>query len=627
MLVLLAVAFAWLRLSADRTLELRDEGYLLTRAARAAGGELPHRDFEDVYGPGVCLATGAVLRAFGPEILPVRLFLAALKAAAVAATYVVARALVPWPFALAAAAAALVYWGRPAWNLNTPYAALYTMCLSLIALALWLRARDSARAQLAAGFVAGTSVLFKQSLGAMLAGGLLLAAFALALLELPAQRRGSRRLLALWALAGLVPVATVLPYLGVASYALHFLPLHASMAAVALAVSRRGGTGTVAEVAGRLLPLACGIAAPPLLAGAFYAVAGGLGNLLEGMFVLPQQLQNYASAATPPPGGVAACGAAALALVGGSLLALAGRRVSALGLLTASLLLGIVGFRLLAPDPDAVALLLWSDAAFGEVQTALVGALAVAVAWPLLAAPRGAPSGEVRALLPVLFFHGLLCFQIFPRAGWNAWLVLGATTPAMAWLAWRGYALASGHRGGVWRRVLAAALVALVPAWLVLPVAALTLRDPWALPTRLVELPHAAGLRLPANTAQEKEIPALRRLVRHLKAEVAPAAPVFLLGNDLMILFLAERRDLAPDLQLRLFLLGWGMLEGGIDDRQLAARLEAAPDVVVIDRSGDESAARIRAGLPVLASRIDALFEESARFGSFRVLQRRAGPR
>jgi hypothetical protein len=224
----------------------------------------------------------------------------------------------------------------------------------------------------------------------------------------------------------------------------------------------------------------------------------------------------------------------------------------------------------------------------------------------------------------------MLCFQVFPRAGWNAWLVLPAAAPATAWVAWRARRAAVPAGAGPLRRGLATALAMAVPAWLFLPVASLTLRDPWAGPPRALALPHAAGIRMPENTAAHLEVGAVERLVAHLRERAAPDAPLLLLSNDFMIPFLSDRRDLLADSQLRRFLLGWGMLpagrEAGIDEGDLIRRLEAEPRAVVVDRRGDESAERIRAALPALAARVDAGFRETARFGSFRVLEPSAAP-
>src|SRR5438552_1687892 len=74
-------AFAWFSLSWDVSFELRDQGYLFAQSERVARGALPHRDVLDVYGPLVFPITGWVLEHGGGEILSVRIFLAAWKAA------------------------------------------------------------------------------------------------------------------------------------------------------------------------------------------------------------------------------------------------------------------------------------------------------------------------------------------------------------------------------------------------------------------------------------------------------------------------------------------------------------------------------------------------------------------
>ena len=122
--MLLALALGWFSLSLTRTFEPRDDAYLLRQSARVAAGEIPHRDFVDVYAPGTFVLTGAVMKAFGVEMLPVRMFLALLKALAVAAGYLVTRRAATRPIALFACLIAIAFWGRPIWNLNAPYASL-----------------------------------------------------------------------------------------------------------------------------------------------------------------------------------------------------------------------------------------------------------------------------------------------------------------------------------------------------------------------------------------------------------------------------------------------------------------------------------------------------------------------
>ena len=120
------LALAWFSLSLARSFELSDEGLIVYHSARTMAGEVPYRDFPDVYGPGVLGVTGLVLEAFDGAIVPLRVALAAVKAAAVALTFLICRFAMPRPFALLGALIATAYWGRLSWNLNTPYAALYT---------------------------------------------------------------------------------------------------------------------------------------------------------------------------------------------------------------------------------------------------------------------------------------------------------------------------------------------------------------------------------------------------------------------------------------------------------------------------------------------------------------------
>ena len=59
---LFLVALCYFAQTATRTFDPRDEGYLLGRSVEVAAGAVPHRDFTDVYGPGVFALTGAALR-------------------------------------------------------------------------------------------------------------------------------------------------------------------------------------------------------------------------------------------------------------------------------------------------------------------------------------------------------------------------------------------------------------------------------------------------------------------------------------------------------------------------------------------------------------------------------------
>lgn len=333
LLLVFVGALAWFGRSLHLTLDLRDEGYLFYEIERVASGEVPHRDFRSVYGPLVYAANAPVYRASGGEILAVRRQLAVLRAVAVVAVYAIARHLVARPYALLAALLATAYFGRVLWNLNTPYAALYTVPIALLALWLALHGlsrdrREGARDRpgpllwlFAAGFASGASVLFKQSLGLACAYGLGMALVASGLLSesAGARARGRGWILGLWGLAAVAIAAPFAAGIGALDYALHFLPLHTLLLVIGVRFARRGDTARALRTGlPRLAAFAAGFVLPLLATAALYASWGSLGLLADHMFALPMRLENYALPVDlPPPRAVALLGAGLAACAAG----------------------------------------------------------------------------------------------------------------------------------------------------------------------------------------------------------------------------------------------------------------------------------------------------------------------
>src|SRR5574342_899051 len=63
--------YAWPRL--DHGWIPHDEGTLAQSAERVLGGELPHRDFDEVYTGGLSLLNAAAFRVFGTTLRALRL--------------------------------------------------------------------------------------------------------------------------------------------------------------------------------------------------------------------------------------------------------------------------------------------------------------------------------------------------------------------------------------------------------------------------------------------------------------------------------------------------------------------------------------------------------------------------
>ena len=91
-----AAAYVWLsRLNID----LGDEGYFLDLASRVQAGQLPYRDFDTYYTPGIFYLNSVVLTLFGANILPPRLVMAAVRVGCALLAYILARRLTAPAFA------------------------------------------------------------------------------------------------------------------------------------------------------------------------------------------------------------------------------------------------------------------------------------------------------------------------------------------------------------------------------------------------------------------------------------------------------------------------------------------------------------------------------------------------
>jgi len=631
--LLAAAAFAFFCATLPCTLDLRDEGYLYDNIARVARGEVPHRDFTSLYGPGVFAVNVPLFRLFGPEILPVRFSLAALRAAQVALAFLIASRLAPRRFALLAGGLAIAFWGKVIWNLNSPYAASYTIPLGLLALFWLLRGleRDARGSFLAAGLAAGAGILFKQSLGCVITAFLGLAIVAAGLLrEAPPQDRGGRGKSALLALFGATGALLVLPFLGqlhALDYALHFLPFHVLLALVALRFARRGSAREALGYAlPRALPFGLGVAVFPAAVAGLYAGWGALGALAYQMFVFPSHLQNYALPVELPPPRSLALAAGLVAAVSGGLLLLRGARARGAALLFA-------GAALLAWPLASVPDLVEVGVLVGLLQNSLpaaIGAAALALlAADLLRRGSAAPGPAPELLVAALFLQLAMAFQIFPRATFNGTLLLGTLTPLLAFLCWRWSGVASADSPPrPARRRAAFALVALLPLGLGAPPALDALaRAPgaWSAPEAL----RVAGARgvAPSRGFYEAEgIAAFAWLLDHLERAAPPGAPLVLLTNEYLIHFLSPRPDLFADAVYTLHLFGWDLLPEHYRERvgaeRLLARLEEARDAIVVDKD-DFASSNLRRALPDLFHYVDAHFEEEYRVGLYRVLRRR----
>jgi hypothetical protein len=137
-----------------------DEGTLGQSAERVASGEMPHRDFDEVYTGGLSELNAAAFRVFGVRLSVLRAVLFVCFVLWVPAVYYVARQFAgPAPSSLATILA--VIWSVPNYPAAMP--SWYNLFLATWALAAILRFidTDNRRWLFAAGVAAGLSILIK----------------------------------------------------------------------------------------------------------------------------------------------------------------------------------------------------------------------------------------------------------------------------------------------------------------------------------------------------------------------------------------------------------------------------------------------------------------------------------
>lgn len=649
-LLLFAIALGYFSLTLDHTFSLNDEGYLLRMSSRVARGEVPHRDFTDIYGPGVLGFTSLALWLGDERILAVRWLLALVKAGAVVITFYILRWLTPISVAFLGALLATAYWGRASINLNTPYAAVYTVPICLLALALLQRAgeRRSRRAYLAVGCAAGLAIVFKQSLGVMNACALLLAIWAAAMLDdggqgvdvgqqrgrdaAPARLRFRTPVLIAWAAAAVAVLVPTLEYIEPRSYVLHILPIHILMAVTFLGVAREGlGSEPAAILGRRVLPYLAGLALVLAPVGAVYLWWGALSSLVWDMFILPHSLRNYFVPSALPSSSVSLFATGGVALVAAALLALRERRAPALACAgVGTVLLALAIFVVPDQNPRLYTLpVVWRTGVLFDwvLSTAILLGTMPLFARAVFDRTTPESAAAIRLLLPLAFVQAFLCFQVFPRAGGNVWIAQGAMVPLLVYLAHRAYRWGTRGIKGRGRRVGVALASAAIPAWLVAQVAA-----PVVWPGRAhafmrpIDLPHAAGISLTPSDWNEQGLSDAATFVAYLRARRPLDARLLLLGSDEMIYFLSGRQHLVPEREYLLFLAALNMLPvsetSALTDAAARRELARRPDTIVVIQR-DSAADSLRVRLPRLARFIKEHYEMDRDIGPYRVLRRR----
>jgi hypothetical protein len=307
-LVVLGLAAAYVAWHLDRGWVPLDEGSLAHAAQRLLLGELPHRDFDDVYTGGLAWLNAAAFRLLGTTLWSMRLALFAAFLAWVPAVYYIASRFVR-PVMAGGVTLLAVVWSLP--NYPAPMPSWYNLFLATAGIACLLCFLEQGRSRwlFAAGVAGGLSFLVKVVGLYYVAGALLFFVFHAHALS----RRSSREQWAAGtAYAAFVTLSLAL-FVGAlvavvrsrlaAPELIQFVLPGLSVAALLVRNEWASPAGSSRErfaaLARLLVPFALGVAVPIAVFLVPYAISGSLGAFAHGVFVLPAK--RLGNAAFPMP--------------------------------------------------------------------------------------------------------------------------------------------------------------------------------------------------------------------------------------------------------------------------------------------------------------------------------------
>jgi len=282
-----------------------DEGTLAQSAERVLQGELPHRDFDDVYTGGLAFLDAAAFRCLGINLASLRYVALAFFVVWVPVILYIAARFLSIPTACAVTLLS-VAWGYPNYAAAVP--SWYNLFLATFGLGALLRYIDTPKPQwlMLAGFVGGCSVLVKISGLFFIAGALLFLLFREQ--EISAGHLSPSKRNVLYKLfvfscalvyAGLV-FALLRSKFNVVTFGYLFVP---GVATAAVIIWREFQNSNLVFVRFRSLlrevsPFLLGALGPVLVFVTLYAKENALLALFRGTFILPQQRFSYHAAIT-----------------------------------------------------------------------------------------------------------------------------------------------------------------------------------------------------------------------------------------------------------------------------------------------------------------------------------------
>jgi hypothetical protein len=298
----------------DRGWVAHDEGLLGQSAERVSSGQLPHRDFDEVYTGGLSYLHALAFKLGGVRSIALRWMVFAFLLAWVPVVFWIASR------SVGGAAAALVTAVAVAWSLPNYFASMpswYNLFFATFGIGALMRHLETGRARwlVAAGVAGGCSFLVKSAGLYYIAGAVLFLVANEAqppsapLQVLPDRSDRSR---GSWFIAGKVALAVVL--VGSVSWLvrshsnrvaiLHFVVPVAAVCGFLVwsevAWGRRPTGPRFVRLFGLLLPFLAGVAIPVAVFLVPYARTHAIGDFYRGVFITPQQRLAAASRELPP---------------------------------------------------------------------------------------------------------------------------------------------------------------------------------------------------------------------------------------------------------------------------------------------------------------------------------------
>ena len=292
----------------DRGWVPHDEGTIAHAAERVLAGELPHRDFDDVYTGGMSFLHAAAMRVFGvtlavPRAVVVTAFLLCIPVLFYAATRIAGAV------GAAVTTLAAVVWSVPNYTAALP--SWYNLIFAIGGVGAMMRFLDTRRRRwlVVAGVLAGLSFLMKVVGLYFVAGALLFLVYLEQESEAEAppsgmpndaeRRAGGGMGYAAFVGAGLLTflagLIAVVGLEGQVDFTLHFVVPGGALVVALLANERRvnetrGASGDRFRTLFRLVgPFVLGVVLPVALFIAPYVATGAVDDFVRGVFVTPFQ--------------------------------------------------------------------------------------------------------------------------------------------------------------------------------------------------------------------------------------------------------------------------------------------------------------------------------------------------